>query len=70
MLLCLWGLSSPVVLAENPTITEAEREFFEMKIRPVLAEQCFDCHNSIDKKKGGLALDWNQPLRQGGIRGR
>ena len=71
MLLCLWALSSPVVLAEkNPTITEAQREFFEKKIRPVLAEQCFDCHNSIDKKKGGLALDWSQPLRQGGDSGR
>ena len=65
MLLCLGGLSSPVVLAENPTITEAQGEFFEKKIRPVLADQCLDCHNSIDKKKGGLALDWSQPLRQG-----
>ncbi len=66
ILLCLWGLSSPVVLAQNPTITEAQREFFEKKIRPVLAEKCYDCHNSSNKKKGGLALDWSQPLRQGG----
>jgi hypothetical protein len=66
MLLCLWALSSPVVSAQNPTITEAQREFFEKKIRPVLAEQCYDCHNSNNKKKGGLALDWSQPLRQGG----
>jgi len=66
MLLCLWGLSSPVVLAENQTITEAQREFFENKIRPVLAEQCYDCHNSSNKRKGGLALDWSQPLREGG----
>jgi hypothetical protein len=39
VILSLWALSSPVVLAENPTITEAQREFFEKKIRPVLAEQ-------------------------------
>ena len=58
-----------MVLAENPTITEAQREFFEMKIRPVLAEKCYDCHNSINKKKGGLALDWSQPLRKGGDSG-
>ena len=70
MMLCLWGLSIPVVLAENPTITEVQREFFEAKIRPVLADQCLECHNSIDKKKGGLALDWSQPLRQGGDSGK
>ena len=69
LILCLWALSSPVVLAENPTITEAQREFFEKKIRPVLAEQCYDCHNSNNKKKGGLALDWSQPLRKGGDSG-
>jgi hypothetical protein len=70
MMLCLWGLSIPVVLAENPTITEVQREFFETKIRPVLADQCLECHNSIDKKKGGLALDWSQPLRQGADSGK
>ncbi len=70
MMLCLWGLSIPVVLAENPTITEVQREFFETKIRPVLADQCLECHNSIDKKKGGLALDWSQPSRQGGDSGK
>jgi hypothetical protein len=70
MLLCLWALSSPVVSAQNPTITEAQREFFEKKIRPVLAEQCLDCHNSINEKSGGLALDWIQPLRQGGDSGK
>jgi hypothetical protein len=32
--------------------------FFEEKIRPVLAENCYECHNSIDKKKGDLALDY------------
>ena len=70
MMLCLWGLSSPEVLAENPTITEVQREFFETKIRPVLADQCIECHNSIDKKKAGLALDWSQPLRQGADSGK
>jgi hypothetical protein len=69
VILSLWALSGPLVLAENPTITEAQREFFEKKIRPVLAEQCYDCHNSTHKKKGGLALDWSQPLRKGGDSG-
>ena len=34
-----------------------------------MAEQCYDCHNSTNKKKGGLALDWSQPLRKGGDSG-
>ena len=31
---------------------------FRKKIRPVLAEHCYECHNSSGKEKGGLALDW------------
>ncbi|MFT7677313.1 MAG: hypothetical protein ACI8QC_001291 [Planctomycetota bacterium] len=42
-------------------------EFFENKIRPVLAEHCYSCHNSIDKKKGGLALDYRSALRESGV---
>ncbi len=52
------GLSP--VLAEE--LTSEQVEFFEKKIRPVLAENCYECHNSIDKKKGDLALDWRQPI--------
>ena len=70
ILLCLWMFSSSTVLAENQTMKEVQREFFEMKIRPILAEQCYDCHNSINKKKGGLALDWSQPLKEGGDSGK
>jgi hypothetical protein len=39
-------------------LTSKELEFFEAKIRPILAESCYECHNSVDKKKGDLALDW------------
>ena len=46
-------------------------EFFETKIRPVLAESCYECHNSVDKKKkkGKLALDWREPMMAGGSEG-
>ena len=37
-------------------------EFFEKKIRPVLAQHCYECHNSIDKAKGDLALDYKDAL--------
>lgn len=39
-----------------------EVEFFEAKIRPILAENCYECHNSVDKKKGDLALDYRDAL--------
>ncbi len=45
-------------------------EFFETKIRPVLAQDCYECHRSGGKKKGGLALDYRQVLEQGGDSGK
>jgi hypothetical protein len=44
-------------------------EFFEKKIRPVLAEHCYGCHNSHGKKQGDLALDYKTPLLAGGESG-
>ena len=43
-------------------------DFFEKRIRPVLVEQCYDCH-SAEKKKGGLALDHRAGWEQGGDSG-
>jgi hypothetical protein len=45
------------------------REFFEARIRPVLAEHCYRCHNSSGTKKGRLALDHRAGLRLGGKSG-
>lgn len=45
-------------------------EFFEKKIRPVLAEKCFECHSADSKKlKGGLQLDHLQHMLEGGDSG-
>ena len=44
-------------------------EFFEKKIRPVLAESCYECHNSVNKKKAGLALDYRDALLAGSENG-
>ncbi len=44
-------------------------EFFESKIRPVLVEHCYKCHNSIKKQEGGLALDYRGALFAGGDSG-
>jgi hypothetical protein len=49
---------------------EPEREFFEKKIRPVLAEHCYACHSQqATKLKGGLRLDTREGLRRGGDSG-
>ncbi len=52
---------------------EAEREgvdFFEKKIRPVLAEHCYSCHSAkAEKLKGNLLVDTKQGLLKGGNMG-
>ena len=34
--------------------TPQQIEFFESKIRPILAQECYECHSTATKKKGGL----------------
>ncbi|QEF99013.1 Planctomycete cytochrome C [Stieleria maiorica] len=63
-ILLLACCSTSVGLAK--TITEAEREFFESKIRPVLIEHCYQCHNSTDSAEGGLVVDHREALLRGG----
>ncbi len=44
--------------------------FFESKIRPVLADKCYQCHSAeAEKIKGGLALDTREGARLGGENG-
>jgi hypothetical protein len=43
-------------------------DFFEKKIRPVLADRCTRCHGP-DKQKGGLRLDSRQAMLKGGESG-
>jgi hypothetical protein len=53
-------------LAEDPT----DVEYFEKKIRPVLAERCYACHAASAKKvRGGLRLDTPETLLMGGDSG-
>jgi hypothetical protein len=45
-------------------------EFFESKIRPVLADNCYKCHSQTSEKlKGGLLLDTKAGLLKGGDTG-
>ena len=44
-----------------------QAQFFEQKIRPVLAEHCYECHSArAEKLKGGLYLDTRAGWQKGG----
>ena len=72
---CAWGVV--LLLALLPTAADGsaqvgseDAEFFEKKIRPVLAEHCYKCHSAEAKKpKGGLLVDSRAALLQGGDNG-
>ena len=52
------------------SISGEQRDFFEKKIRPVLADKCYQCHaQDSEKIKGGLTLDTREGIRRGGDNG-
>lgn len=53
--------------AADEELTAQQIDFFEKKIRPILAENCYQCHNSVDKKKGDLALDYKAAILEAGV---
>ena len=46
-----------------------DTDFFERRIRPVLVERCYRCHNSAETSKGRLALDSRDATLEGGRSG-
>src|ERR1041385_1382474 len=42
---------------------------FESKIRPLLAEHCYECHSAEKKQKAGLVLDSKAGWEKGGDSG-
>ncbi len=67
LLLLVFGGFCGTAVATTPTAEQVE--FFEKKIRPVLAQHCYECHNSLKKQEGGLALDYRDALLAGGETG-
>ncbi|TMQ29470.1 MAG: hypothetical protein E6K70_25620, partial [Planctomycetota bacterium] len=49
-------------------VSRQEAEFFEARVRPVLARHCFECHGP-KKQKSGLRLDSLSALLRGGDTG-
>ncbi|MDZ4287104.1 MAG: DUF1549 domain-containing protein, partial [Prosthecobacter sp.] len=50
--------------------TAEQIEFFEARIRPVLARECYECHSAEGKQKGGLLLDSRPGWQAGGDSGK
>ncbi len=56
-----------VVPAAAQTVDAGSPEFFENKVRPLLANSCFGCHSN--SALGGLRLDSLDAMKKGGKRG-
>ena len=68
-LMCLMGLQQSANGLE-PTFSDADLEFFEKEIRPILVARCYECHGDTrGKPKGGLRLDSRQAILAGGDTG-
>ncbi len=62
-------LATAAASAKEPSRTELE--FFENKIRPLLAENCYSCHSQRSEKglKGNLSVEFREALLRGGDSG-
>jgi Protein of unknown function (DUF1549)/Protein of unknown function (DUF1553)/Planctomycete cytochrome C len=63
----IFGLIPVVAWADEPS-PSFSNDRFEKKVRPLLAERCWQCH-SANKSKGGLRLDSAEALARGGDTG-
>jgi len=62
-----WPVTASAVQASDRSEKD---EFFEKKVRPILAERCWGCHSAeAGDSKGGLRLDHGTLIRQGGDSG-
>ncbi len=61
---------SPITRTSDTKPDSATADFFESKVRPLLAEHCYKCHSAQTKSlKGGLRLDNPIDMRKGGDTG-
>jgi cytochrome c553 len=59
----------PLAWGQGPGRDDAKIEFFEKKIRPLLADNCYNCHSANTNTNGGLRVDDRKGLINGGGRG-
>jgi mono/diheme cytochrome c family protein len=69
-LLTLAGLAVAAGALPAAELAPADAQFFENKIRPILAGHCYKCHSEAEgKMKGDLALDTRAATLKGGKNG-
>src|SRR5687767_2055055 len=64
----LAACATPPVPAQTQQPTPQQIQFFETKVRPVLAANCFGCHGP-KKQRGDLRLDSRAGMLEGGDTG-
>ncbi len=64
----LLAASAAAAAEPSPASDAAGVEFFEKRIRPLLAENCRRCHGP-ERQRGGLRLDSLAAIKKGGDRG-
>ena len=69
LLISALSASLPLCGKAESLPTPQQVEFFESKIRPILAQECYECHSTATKKKGGLVLDSRPGWQSGGESG-
>jgi hypothetical protein len=63
------GLADPKAIARAAADDPAKVEFFEKRVRPILADNCYSCHSATTNSKGGLRTDDINGLLTGGTSG-
>ena len=67
---CIVGAILALSVSTPLAAQTTDVEFFEAKIRPVLVQRCYSCHNSkMAAPKGDLILDTKEGLLKGGASG-
>src|SRR5688572_2881892 len=67
---CIVGTIFALSVSATSFAQTTDVEFFESKIRPVLVQRCYSCHNSkMAAPKGDLILDTKEGLLKGGMSG-
>ena len=77
MMLTLLSATAGLVMRPAPSLAAEARDpanatavaFFEAKIRPLLVDNCYNCHSADTNAKGGLRVDDRNGLLTGGDRG-
>ena len=64
-------LAACYVICVNLVYADSQHfEFFESKVRPVLADNCYECHSGLaERHRSGLRLDSRDAILKGGEHG-